>query len=794
MSDNMTHSTDRLAFLFHSAQKLPSDQRLSFLEGACGPDVELRRKLVEMLNAQGEHPGFLNRIGANSLELLFPPDEQIGDRFGPYRLVKKIGEGGSGVVYLAEQESPFRRKVALKLLRHGIGSREVMSRFLAEQQALARMNHPNIAHILDGGVEGRGRPYFVMEWIDGVQLDQFCQKHALSTRARVELILETCRAIQHAHDAGVIHRDLKPSNILASTVDGRHIPKIIDFGVAKALARNLSGATIHTGTHQFLGTPSYASPEQLEGKASTVDHRTDIFSLGTILYELVTGTRPFLDRPRSALLMDTGLRLNWKVVPPPSTRLKNLSRTELDLIAAQRSCTRVQLLKHLDGNLDQITMRAIESAPGDRYPTAQDFAGDLANYLDGKPISARKINVAKRFRRRLLRPRWRDMATALAVAVAALVGTIAFIPTGQTTKKVEPVGRVFQVGGWSGSELLLWGGAKNDNPQNSGWRYNPASGRITPMSTDGAPRSRRGAAAVWAGDQLFLWGGTSAKRILKEGFLYEPVADEWKPVSPIGAPDAVVNASLVWTGSRVILWGGERLGNNSHPLSSEGYAYSIKNDVWERLPDAPDFSPRGRHIAVWTGKEMILWSGFDGKAKGGGVAYNPSSQAWRRISEVGAPAPAYFHSAVWTGREMIVFGGCSEEWKSDAAMDDGGRYDPTTDRWRPLSRARAPSPRFRHSAVWTGHEMIIFGGVATGFKVMNDGFAYDPVQDVWRPINSKGAPSKRYAATAEWSGTEMLVWGGASLFNDWANAPTDGGRYDPVKDRWTPIPAPPATP
>ncbi|HEX2474828.1 MAG TPA: serine/threonine-protein kinase, partial [Lacipirellulaceae bacterium] len=276
-----------------AVEKAVDRERIAFLDEACGTDEELRRHVDVLLGAHEQSSSFLDKGFAANLTIKAQLTEKPGDTIGPYKLDQQIGEGGFGVVFLAEQSVPVRRKVALKIIKPGMDTRQVIARFAAERQALALMDHPNIARVFDAGATENGRPYFVMELVQGVPITEYCDQCNLTTRQRLELFIAVCHAIQHAHQKGVIHRDIKPTNVLVAMQDGQPAPKIIDFGVAKAIDQRLTEHTLTTAFAQMVGSPLYMSPEQAELSPLGVDTRSDIYSLGVVLYELLTGATPF---------------------------------------------------------------------------------------------------------------------------------------------------------------------------------------------------------------------------------------------------------------------------------------------------------------------------------------------------------------------------------------------------------------------------------------------------------------------------------------------------------------------
>ena len=326
-------------------------ERQAFLEQACGGDVALRQEVESLLAANSaagdflRHPGPAGPGSAQKTHVASPPlSETAGTRIGRYKLLEQIGEGGFGVVWMAEQEEPVRRRVALKIIKLGMDTKEVVARFEAERQALAMMDHPNIARVFDGGATDTGRPYFVMELVKGVPITDYCDANKLSTRERLELFMQVCQAVQHAHQKGVIHRDLKPSNILVTVQDDRPVPKVIDFGVAKATQARLTEKTLFTRFDQWIGTPAYMSPEQAGLGSLDVDTRSDIYSLGVLLYELLTGRTPFDTQKLLAAGYDAVMRTIREEEPPkPSTRLSTLAEEELSAVAAKRGAEPAKL-------------------------------------------------------------------------------------------------------------------------------------------------------------------------------------------------------------------------------------------------------------------------------------------------------------------------------------------------------------------------------------------------------------------------------------------------------------------
>jgi serine/threonine protein kinase/WD40 repeat protein len=416
--------------LFNAALQLPVSERAAYLAEACGTDDALRGRVESLLATEGLAEGFLETpvsgaIGGEPDEIAAAGAvvaEKPGDTIGRYKLLQQIGEGGCGVVYMAEQEEPVRRRVALKVIKLGMDTRSVIGRFEAERQALARMDHPNIARVFDAGATGSGRPYFVMELVRGVKITDFCDENQLALPERLELFVQVCRAVQHAHQKGIIHRDLKPSNILVTVNDGVAVPKVIDFGIAKATEGRLTDRTVFTAFEQFIGTPAYMSPEQAVMTSADVDTRSDIYSLGVLLYELLTGRPPF----SQAELMESGVEEMRRTIrerepAKPSTRLSTMGAADLVPIARSRKAEPPGLIHLVRGDLDWIVMKCLEKERARRYETANGLAMDVKRFLASEPILARPPSRVYRFRKMVARNRV-TAAAVFSVGLALFVG------------------------------------------------------------------------------------------------------------------------------------------------------------------------------------------------------------------------------------------------------------------------------------------------------------------------------------------------------------------------------------
>ena len=420
--------------IFLDALDVTPPERAAFVVAACAGDALLRERVEDLLREQEEVGTFLEtpahagprstiRLGTSGdADRTAALTEKPGDRIGRYKLLQKIGEGGCGVVYMAEQEEPVRRRVALKIIKMGMDTKSVIARFEAERQALALMEHPNIAKVFDAGATETGRPYFVMELVRGIKITEYCDQNHLPTAERLSLFMRTCQAIQHAHQKGIIHRDIKPSNILVTLHDGVPVPKVIDFGIAKATEQRLTEKTLFTEFTAFIGTPAYMSPEQAEMSGLDIDTRSDIYSLGVLLYELLTGKTPFDAETLFRAGLDECRRTIREQEPVrPSTRVATLLQADLTTTASQRRTDAPKLVHLLRGDLDWIVMKCLEKDRTRRYDAANDVAADVRRYLENDPVLARPPSNVYRLKKLLTRHRGAVAATA-AIAVTLVLG------------------------------------------------------------------------------------------------------------------------------------------------------------------------------------------------------------------------------------------------------------------------------------------------------------------------------------------------------------------------------------
>ncbi|HEY7641349.1 MAG TPA: serine/threonine-protein kinase, partial [Steroidobacteraceae bacterium] len=407
--------------LFAAALALPVAERGPYLRRACSTNPDLLDRLTGLIEGFSKAGTFFNEGPIRAWD--------SADRVGPYRLLRELGEGGCGIAYLAEQTTPVKREVAIKVIKPGMDTKAVIARFEAERQALALMDHPNVAKVFDAGTTAEGRPYFVMELVRGIKITEYCAQSSLTIPERLSLFVQVCQAIQHAHQKGIIHRDIKPSNVLVTMHDGMPLAKVIDFGIAKATQGRLTDRTLHTEVDHIIGTPAYISPEQAEPTQAAVDTRSDIYSLGVLLYELLTGHTPFdahelaqdsVGRLRERLRSEEPLR--------PSRRLSSLDGEQLTWPSNSNATSSARLVKQVRGDLDWIVMQCLEKAPSRRYQAVNELIADIDHYLRQEPIRARPPSLTYTL--------WK-LARRNRIAFAAALAFVLFISVLAVTMTIQ---------------------------------------------------------------------------------------------------------------------------------------------------------------------------------------------------------------------------------------------------------------------------------------------------------------------------------------------------------------------
>ena len=418
------HKNDEEA-IYYAAIKKPPVERSDYLKAACGEDADLLARVEALLKARDVEDNFLKSPVLDPKATLGEPPltEGPGTVIGRYKLLEKIGEGGMAVVYMAEQQKPLRRRLALKIIKLGMDTKQVIARFEAERQVLAIMDHPNIAKVIDAGATETGRPYFVMELVKGVSITEYCDKNKLNIQERLDLFIQVCSAVQHAHQKGIIHRDIKPTNVMVTMHDDQSVPKVIDFGISKATSQKLTEKTLFTRYAQMIGTPEYMSPEQAQFSGPDVDTRTDIYSLGVLLYELLTGTTPFdSEKLREAGYLEIQRIIREEEPPKPSTKLSTMGEVLAEI--AEHHKTNPDLLpRMIRGDLDWIVMKTLEKDRARRYDTATELVADIERHLNHEPVKAAAPSILYRLHKFIRRHRV-SVTAGFLVAAAMIVGCV----------------------------------------------------------------------------------------------------------------------------------------------------------------------------------------------------------------------------------------------------------------------------------------------------------------------------------------------------------------------------------
>ena len=588
----------RMWDVFHEALEKNPDERKVFLDAACAGEAGLCEEVLRLLASHQRSSGILDAGPAGTVtEAAGGPDPLAGERIGPYRLLEILGEGGMGVVYTADQERPVRRRVALKLIRLGMDTKEVVARFESERQALAIMDHPRIAKVFDAGVTEKGRPYFVMEYVPGIPITEYCDLRGLPISERLALFAQACEAIEHAHRKGIIHRDIKPSNLLVAAVDGKPSLKVIDFGVAKAISQRLTERTLFTQHGILVGTPGYMSPEQAGSTPLEVDARTDIYALGVLLYELLVGALPFDPKTLRRVAAAEMLRIIREEEPPtPSVRIASLGDAAEE-VAKRRHLDVHTLARQLRGELEWITMRALEKDPGRRYASASEFASDVGRYLTNEPVAAGPPSSMYRLSKFVRRHRVGVLTAAAFTILAVVLGASIMLQSRLLTRALEQTAALERSSPTVATPMLSY-----DEETLGGWTK-LSHGRLFDFSPDGKKLAFR---ASFGDEKGELYVSDHTGTVIRS--LVDPVEGMWVR-SPRWSPDgrsiAFVGSEKDASGSRkVSIYVVDAEGGTPRPVATDPTSQPAFRDL--------AWTPDGRQLTYLT-HDGFHTMGLDGK-------------------------------------------------------------------------------------------------------------------------------------------------------------------------------------